>query len=84
MDQIWERYDEAFLAEPRNRIYRPNKARFEAWAKKTGYTYTPIQIPPSQLLLDKMHKERREAKELYYVSKEDEKQYVKDTVLLRV
>lgn len=83
MDQIWERYDEAFLAEPRNRIHRLDKARFEAWAKETGYTYTPIQIPPSQLLLDKMYQERREAKELFYVSKEDEKQYVQDTALLR-
>ena len=33
MDKIWERSDKKFLAEPRNRIHRLDKARFEKWAK---------------------------------------------------
>ena len=83
MDKIWERYDEEFLAEPRNRIHRLDKARFEKWAKETGYTYTPIQIPPSQRLLDNLYQERRASNELYYVSKDDENQYINDVALLR-
>lgn len=83
IDKIWERYDQGFLAEPRNRIHRLDKARFEKWAEETGYTYTLIQIPPSQSLLDNLYQERRAAKELFYVSKEDEDQYVNDVVLLR-
>ena len=83
MDKIWERYEEDFLAEPRNRIHRLDKIRFEEWAKETGYTYTPTQILPSQFLLDKLNQERRAAKELFYVSKDDENQYVNDVALLR-
>ena len=29
IDKIWERYNEEFLAKPRNRIHRLDKARFE-------------------------------------------------------
>ncbi len=83
MDKIWERYDEEFLAELRNCIHRLDKAQFEKWAKETGYTYTPIQIPPSQRLLDNLYQERRASNELYYVSKDDENQYINDVVLLR-
>lgn len=83
MDKIWERYDQDFLAEPQNRIHRLNKAQFEKWAEETGYTYTPIQIPPSQSLLDNLYRERRAAKELFYISKEDENQYINDVALLR-
>lgn len=45
------------------------------------YIY-PIKIPPSQSLLDNLYWERKAAKELFYVSKEDEDQYVKDVALL--
>ena len=82
MDKIWEQYDQDFFAKPRNRIHRLDKAQFEKWAEETEYTYTPIQIPPSQSLLDNLHQQRRAAKELFYVSKEDEEQYVKDIALL--
>ena len=82
MDKIWERYDQDFLAEPRNRIHRLDKIEFEKWAKETGYTYTPIRIPPSQSLLDNFYQERRAAKELFYISKEDENQYNNDVALL--
>lgn len=83
IDKIWERYDPDFLAEPRNRIHRLDKVEFEKWAKETGYTYTPITIPPSQSLLDSLYQERRAAKELFNISKEDENQYEKDVALLR-
>ena len=83
MDKIWERYDRDFLAKPRNRIHRLDKARFEKWAEETGYTCTPTQIPPSQSLPDNLYRERKAAKETFYVSKEDEDQYVKDVALLR-
>lgn len=53
------------------------------WAEETGYTYTPIQISPSQSLLDNLYQERGAAKELFYLSKEDEDQYVNDVALLR-
>ena len=82
MDKIWERYDQDFLAKPRNRIHRLDKIEFEKWAKETGYTYTPIRIPPSQSLLDNFYQERRAAKELFYISKEDENQYNNDVALL--
>lgn len=36
MDKIWERYDQDFLAEPRNHIHRLDKAQFETWAEETG------------------------------------------------
>ena len=55
IDKILERYDQGFLAELRNRIHRLDQARFEKWAEETGYTYTPIQIPPSQSLLDNLY-----------------------------
>lgn len=83
MDKIWERYDQDFLAQPRNRIHRLDKARFEKWAEESGYTYTPIQVPPSQSLLDNLYQQRRDAKELFYVGKEDEAQYIEDIALLR-
>ena len=83
MDKIWERYDPDFLTEPRNRIHRLDKIKFEKWAKETGFTYTPITIPPSQSLLDNLYQERRAAKELFYISKEDENPYEKDVALLR-
>ncbi|MCJ1342940.1 hypothetical protein MMC31_001129 [Peltigera leucophlebia] len=63
MDKIWERYDQDFLAEPQNRIYRHDKARFE-----------------NQSLLDNLYRERRAG--LFYVSKEDEDQYIEDVALL--
>lgn len=72
MDKIWERYDLDFLAERQNRIHRLDKIEFKKWTKETGYTYTPITIPPSQFLLDNLYQERRAAKELFYISKEDE------------
>lgn len=83
MDKICQRYDEEFLAESRNRIHRFDKARFEKWAKETGYTYTPIQIPSSQRLLDNLYQERRASNELYHVSKDDKNQYINNIVLLR-
>lgn len=46
-------------------------------------TYTPIQVPPSQSLLDELYQQRRDVKELFYVGKEDEAQYIKDIALLR-
>ncbi len=82
MDKIWDRYDQNFLNQPQNRIHRLDKAVFEKWAEETGYTYTPIRVPPSKSLLDKYYQQRREAKELFWVSEEDEAQYVKDTALL--
>ncbi len=82
MDEIWEWYDKEFLAEPQNHIHRLDKARFEKWAKETGYTYTPIQIPPNQRLLDNLYQERRALNELYYVTKDDENQYINNVALL--
>ena len=82
MDKIWERYDQDFLNQPQNRIYCLDKAIFEKWAEETGYTYTPIRVPPSKSLLDKYYQQRKEAKELFWVSEKDETQYVKDTALL--
>lgn len=29
IDKIWERYDQNFIAKPRNRIHRHGKARFK-------------------------------------------------------
>ena len=82
MDKIWECYDQDFFAKPRNCIHRLDKAQFKRWAEETGYTYIFIQIPPSQSLLDNLYWERRAAKELFYISKEDENQYINDVVLL--
>lgn len=67
MDKIWERCDQDFLTEPRNRIRRLDKAQFQKLAEETGYTYISIQIPPSQSLLDSLHQQRRAAKELFYM-----------------
>lgn len=52
-------------------------------ALRNRYTYTAIRIPPSQSFFDNLYRERRAAKELFYVSKEDEDRYVKDVALLR-
>lgn len=82
MDEIWERYDQVFLNQPQNLIHRLDKAVFEKWPEETGYTYTSIRVPPSQSLLDKYYQQKRQAKELFWVSEEDEAQYVKDTALL--
>lgn len=82
MDKIWEKYNEEFLAEPQNCIHRLDKAWFEKWAKKTDYTYTPIQIPPSQRLLDNLYQEKKVLSELYYVSKDDKNQYINNVALL--
>lgn len=63
-----------------SRIHHLDKVRFEKWAEETGYTYTLIQIPPSQSLLDNLYRERRAVKELFYFSKD---QYLNDVALLR-
>lgn len=81
MDKIWERYNQNFLNQPQNRIHCMDKAVFEKWAEETGYTYTLIRIPPSQSLLDKYYQQKKEVKELFWVSEEDKAQYIKDTAL---
>lgn len=64
-------------------IHCPDKARLEKWAEETGYTYSPIQIPPSQSPLRNLYHESRAAKQRFNVSREDEDQYVNDVALLR-
>ena len=65
MDKIWERYNQVFLNQPQNRIYHFDKTVFEKWAEETGYTYTPIRVPPSKSLPDTYYQQRREAKKLF-------------------
>lgn len=51
--------------------------------KKQDIRIPLYKIPPSQSLLDNLYRERRAAKELFYISKEDENQYINDVALLR-
>lgn len=55
IDKIWERYDQDFLDQLLNCIHRLNKAQFEKWAEKSGYTYTLIRVPLSQCLFNKLY-----------------------------